>query len=184
MSPKEVKKSVARDLKERHITQQTAGQMMGMTRQTIAGILSSDSYFTERQASVFSMALGYNKEFLRTGNGPLLGEDSLQMLNKKIDAQDRILAIYARVLTFTEYISSFVRNNPEEIEKNKNLIAALNDLVTFSGSFFSYRKEPAASARWDLLDGLIAVMKTYYADTAKVIEKECGSRVFFNLEES
>jgi transcriptional regulator with XRE-family HTH domain len=182
MSPKEVKRAVAKDLKERHITQQTVGLMMGMARQTIAGILSSDSYFTEKQASLFSMALGYNKEFLRTGNGPLLGEDSLQLINKKVDAQDRILAVYLRILSFIQFISTYVCMKPEEIEKNKKLLVTLRDLATFSGSLSIFVKEPAGSSKWDLLDGVISLMNGYFADTAKVLEQECGTHAYSNLE--
>ena len=58
---KMVKRTVSSDLKERHFTQEMAGQRMGLTRQTVSSILSSEGYFTEKQAVLFSLAFGDDK---------------------------------------------------------------------------------------------------------------------------
>ena len=70
-SPTQVKNDVKRDFKIRHLTQAAAGEMIGFGRQTMSNILSNDEYFTEKQAILFSLAFGYNKEYLMTGKGAL-----------------------------------------------------------------------------------------------------------------
>lgn len=70
-SPTQVKNDVKRDFKIRHLTQAAASEMIGFGRQTMSNILSNDEYFTEKQAILFSLAFGYNKEYLMTGKGAL-----------------------------------------------------------------------------------------------------------------
>lgn len=73
-SPVFVKKAVAKDIKMRHLTQKAAGEMIGFGRQTMSNILSKAEYFPEKQAILFSLAFGYNKEYLMTGKGNLFSE--------------------------------------------------------------------------------------------------------------
>lgn len=73
-SPIFVKKAVSKDIKMRHLTQKAAGEMIGYERQTMSNILSNAEYFSEKQAILFSLAFGYNKEYLMTGKGNLFSE--------------------------------------------------------------------------------------------------------------
>ena len=70
-TPKQVKDAVTQDLKSRHLTQQAVGQKLGILRQTVAAVLSSEEYFSLKNATLFSLGLGYNRDYLLSGHGEL-----------------------------------------------------------------------------------------------------------------
>lgn len=111
----DVKKMVSADLKKRSLTQKELASKIGITRQTLANTLSSyDKYFTEKQAILFSIALGYDRDFLTHGNGSLLRENSEYAMKRRIKYQDERLKIF----TYAEEAYYFVINhclmNPNE----------------------------------------------------------------------
>lgn len=103
----DVKKMVSCDLKERNLSQTAIAEMMGLSRGTIASIFSSKEYFSEKHATLFSLALGYNKEFLMHGNGSLLRENSEYAMKRRIKYQDERLKIF----TYAEDAYYFVINH-------------------------------------------------------------------------
>lgn len=76
-TPKQVKEAVARDLKSRHLTQVAVSEKLGILRQTVATILSSEEYFSLKNATLFSLGLGYNRDFLLSGRGELYEQGSV-----------------------------------------------------------------------------------------------------------
>ena len=91
---KMVKRTVSSDLKERHFTQEMAGQRIGLTRQTVSNILSSEGYFTEKQAVLFSLAFGYDKNYLTTGHGKLLSGESQLVNTEAFKYCERLYSLY------------------------------------------------------------------------------------------
>ena len=77
ITPKQVKAVISKDLKKRGLSQKEIGERIGFGRQTVSNILSGDKYFTSKQAILFNLAFGYNKEFLMTGIGDLSQPDIL-----------------------------------------------------------------------------------------------------------
>lgn len=71
LSPKEVKRSVANDLKSKSISRATAAKTLGMGTQTYANLLSQQKYFSRKMAIRFHDKFGYSIEFLMTGIGDL-----------------------------------------------------------------------------------------------------------------
>ena len=177
MSPKEVKDAVIKDLKQRHLTQQTVATMMGMTRQTIATILSSDEeFFSERHANLFSSVLGYNKEFLSKGSGPFLREDSPQLLEQRLENLDRMMTLYMKATAIAELITSYLCSHPDNSEKNRKLLYVLNRLVSFSSSI---RDTTASSSQSDRMDALELLFEDRFSFACSVIEQECGIKIHY-----
>lgn len=71
LSPKEVKRSVADDLKARSIPRARAAEVLGMGKQTFSNLLSQKTYFSRRMALRFSENFGYSMKFLMMGEGEL-----------------------------------------------------------------------------------------------------------------
>lgn len=83
-SSEQVKRMVADDLKKRHLTHQAVADKLGVIRQTITNILASKDYFNERNAALFELGLGYNREFLTSGNGQLHSDHNPENLERII----------------------------------------------------------------------------------------------------
>lgn len=66
----EICKAISDDLKSRRITQKTAAEMIGTTKQTIANQLSGKKRFSVNMAQKFNEHFGYNIEFLLFGKEP------------------------------------------------------------------------------------------------------------------
>lgn len=99
-----VKRQITIDLHQRKLSQKEIAEKMGITRQTVASVLASDSYFTEKHAVLFSLALGYDKEFLMTGKGALISGESdrgkerrLQVQNIEIDILSKLAKVFNTV---------------------------------------------------------------------------------------
>lgn len=77
--PAQVKKAVVEDLKAQHLSHYAIGEIIGFSRNTIANMLSNGQYFSLKQAVLFSLAFGYNRDFLMTGKGELLDKNGLNL---------------------------------------------------------------------------------------------------------
>ena len=91
---KMVKRDVSNDLKQRLLTHEQAAQKMGLKRQTVSYILSSEGYFTEKQAVLFSLAFGYDKNYLTTGHGKLLSGESQLVNMEAFKYCERLYSLY------------------------------------------------------------------------------------------
>jgi transcriptional regulator with XRE-family HTH domain len=87
---------VAADLKKRQLTQIDIAEKIGVTRQTVAGILASNEYFSDKQAVLFSLAYGYNRSFLTSGEGTLIAQESEYGKDKLIESQTKLIDILHR----------------------------------------------------------------------------------------
>lgn len=94
LEAKAVKSIVADDLKARNLNYTDVAKKIGLSRQTVAAILSSDDYFTEKQATLFNLAWGYNKRFLMNGIAPLLSNSASEQANLSLELTRRVLKLY------------------------------------------------------------------------------------------
>lgn len=69
LSPREVKRYVANDLKARSLSRATAAELLGMGKQTLSNLLSQQTYFSRGMARRFNDVFGYSVSFLMTGEG-------------------------------------------------------------------------------------------------------------------
>lgn len=69
LSPREVKRYVANDLKARSFSRSTAAELLGMGKQTLSNLLSQQTYFSRGMARRFNDVFGYSVSFLMTGEG-------------------------------------------------------------------------------------------------------------------
>lgn len=93
-SPKEIKEILALDLKERGITHQYIANLTNLSKGTISNALAGDKPFSRGIAVRISQVLGYNIQFLLTGDGDLRRKDAPlpKIENKKGD--EKLLALY------------------------------------------------------------------------------------------
>ena len=134
--PGQVKNGVAHDLKMRHLTQQQAGEMIGIGRQTMSNILSNGEYFTKKQAILFSLAFGYNKKYLMTGEGHLLSGSNPALIQEAFEYRDRLLTIFRRTNEVSSVVLAIVTTHG--VDKCKTLINKMNMLTDFVKTLDSF----------------------------------------------
>lgn len=72
LSPEEVLRAVARDLKQKGLTHEAAAKKLGYSnKQTLSNLLSQKKYLSGLQALKFHEAFNYNQSFLMSGEGEL-----------------------------------------------------------------------------------------------------------------
>ena len=128
-NPVFVKKAVAKDLKMRHLTQKAAGEMIGYGRQTMSNILSKAEYFSEKQAKLFSLAFGYNKEYLMTGKGNLLSSSSPEIIRNELIYKNQLLKMYREVQEASAIVIALIAKHG--IEECKPMIHKLRQVNNF-----------------------------------------------------
>jgi len=67
----EICSAVALDLKARKLTHRDVADMIGKTKEVVSTQISGKRRFSKEMATLFSMALGYNRNFLLYGEGEL-----------------------------------------------------------------------------------------------------------------
>ena len=110
---------------------------MGITRQTVASVLASDSYFTEKHAVLFSLALGYDKEFLMTGKGALISGESDRGKELRIQVQIIDIDILSKIAKiFNTLCGIILREGAESCsELLKKAMSMYNLYKTIQESF-------------------------------------------------
>lgn len=94
LEAKAVKSIVVDNLKARNLNYTDVAKKIGLSRQTVAAILSSDDYFTEKQAALFNLAWGYSKQFLMNGVMPLFSSSSSGPDNLSFELTRRVLQLF------------------------------------------------------------------------------------------
>lgn len=84
LSPKEVKRFVANDLKAKSISRAAAAEQLGMKTQTLANLLSEQKYFSRGMALRFNQFFSYSVSFLMTGEGSLFPPVELLPYEEKL----------------------------------------------------------------------------------------------------
>ena len=85
-TPEQVKNAVYQDLQSKRLTQQAIGDKLGILRQTVAAILSSkDEYFSYKNATLFSLAFGYDRDYLLNGSGTLFPISPSGVISDNLD---------------------------------------------------------------------------------------------------
>lgn len=178
--PSQVKNGVAHDLKMRHLTQKQAGDMIGFGRQSISNILSNGQYFNEKQAILFSLAFGYNKKYLMTGEGHLLSSSNPALIQEAFEYRDRLLTIYRRTNEVSRMVLAIVTIHG--VDKCKTLInkmKMLNDFVKTLDSFPPVYLNGKDAQPYDLsfIDAAERIFTPVYDEIIDICVKEYGLEV-------
>ena len=151
--------------------------MIGFGRQTMSNILSNGEYFTQKQAILFSLAFGYNKEYLMTGKGPLLSTSSPERIREAFEYRDRLLNIFRQAqglsATGIELIS---RHGVEECKPLINKLRRANDFVKTLDQYPPVYVNGYENPPYDLtlMDAAERIFMPIYKDLAEIIEKQYG----------
>lgn len=135
-----VKQAVREDLKKRHITHQNIADQLEVKRQTVSNILSSDDYFSIRNAILFSSLLGYNREYLTSGKGSLYEKKPEDELQKKAEKSESLRILYQDATFVLGEVCCIVAYSNDNATKNKvaqkarNLYLCIRDLDAISES--------------------------------------------------
>lgn len=127
--PKDVKSMVSDDLKKRHLNQQAIAHQLGISRQSVASILSSGDFFSEKQAAMFCNAFGYNREFLVAGLGGLINEKSPHGLSDRVHHLEKALLLYQKIVYTARIVNGIVIK--EGSEKSAELLQKTKQLYDF-----------------------------------------------------
>lgn len=172
---KMVKRTVSSDLKERHLTQEMAGQRMGLTRQTVSSILSSEGYFTEKQAVLFSLAFGYDKNYLTTGHGKLLSGES-QLVN--MEAFKYCERLYSLYYSANEVYGIVTRLSLKYgVEKCKYLLKESRRIYNFLSTLYGFPqvdKDGKLTYDISVVEFAERVINPIYDDIIKKCEEDFG----------
>lgn len=106
-----VKRLVSEDLKKRKITLTQIAKDLGLTRQTIAVLLSSESYFSVKYASYFSLTYGYSRDFLLKGEGRLFPDVSDFYKDELIKGQEAVIELYNKAAKLGDAIIEIALQN-------------------------------------------------------------------------
>lgn len=173
-SPEQVKKTVVLDLKSQNITQKDLANRIGLTRQTVASILSTeDKYFTDKQATLFSLAMGYDRVFLMTGEGALKSYDSSYSKEQHIHYLEKRLEIFTKAEEASRYINTLYLKLPKEkclplIKKAKQMHEIISTIYTIDPLVIQNRKayDP------ELMEAALKLFEPLYYDIFEMLEKE------------
>lgn len=175
-TPGQVKSAVALNLKQRHLTQKDAGQMIGFSRQAVANILSNHDYFTEKQAILFSLAFGYDRNYLRSGEGSLFSSDSPAYIRESLEYKDRLLNIHRYANDASKIVLNLVLI--KGIDECKALITKTRKMHNFI-STISY--DPIISTlkanSQSYLEAAERIFYPLYSDIIDICEKEFGVEI-------
>ena len=125
-----VKQQIAIDLHERKLTQKDLAAMMGITRQTVASVLSSNQYFSSKHATLFSLALGYDKTYLMSGEGSLISGKSERGKQWTIEVQNKLISILLRIVNVSKTVQEIVLHQGRDVELLKKTLALQNACTT------------------------------------------------------
>ena len=175
--PNQVKQGVAYDLKMRHLTRQEAGEMIGFGRQTMSNILSNGQYFTEKQAILFSLAFGYNKRYLMTGEGSLLSGTNPALIREAFEYRDRLLKILRETNSASSHVLGLViLHGADKCRTLINKMKMISDLVNTLDNFppVSVNEEDTPPYDLSLMDAAEKLFKPIYNEIVDICKKEYG----------
>ena len=174
-TPEQVKKMVYLDMKSRKLTQQDVAEKIGSTRQTISTVLSSDEYFNDKQATLFSLAFGYDKNFLRTGEGTLISYESEYGMKIKLEYQEKLLDMYKQTTTIANRENDLVLRLG--LEKCRPLLTKTRQLYNFLTTFQSFpplyingKENPPFDP--ELINAASRIFHQVFSELAKLLEEE------------
>lgn len=143
-----VKQAVRDDLKKRHITHQNIADQLEVKRQTVSNILSSDDFFSVRNAILFSSLLGYNREYLASGKGSLYKQNLEDELQNKVEKSESLRILYQDATFVLGEVCCIVSYNigndtlyKEIVNKAKNLYQSIRGFGFVSDPSNEYVKE-------------------------------------------
>ena len=173
-NPEQVKKMVSDDLKKRNLTQKELASIIGITRQTLVNILSSyDKYFTEKQATLFSIALGYDRDFLTTGEGSLIANNPDYTKDEKILYLEKRLQIFTKVAEVSKYITTLSIKLPKEkclplLKKAKGMHDLLSSIYTCDPRLIN----PLDPFNPKYMDAAQTLFEPVYMDILKMLDED------------
>lgn len=142
-----VKQAVRDDLKKRHITHQNIADQLEVQRQTISTILSSNDYFSIRNAILFSSLLGYNREYLTSGKGSLYEQKPEDELRKRAEESENLRILYQDATFVLGEVCCIVSYNSNDtpykeiVNKAKNLYQSIRAFDFVSDPSHEYVEE-------------------------------------------
>jgi len=172
-----VKKRVANDLKERKLTQLAVAEKTGLARQTVAGILTSHGYFSEKHAALFSLAFGYNREFLRKGKGFFLSEKSDYGLEKKIEYQDKLIDIFKKATDISAMVNTIVLRDGREscqdlLQKERIMYNFVSTVKYLPPMYINGVENPPCDP--ELMTAAVRIFTPVYKELIQIIHDRYG----------
>lgn len=175
-----VKLSVASDLKKRKINQISIAEITGLTRQTVAAILASPDYFSEKHAAIFSLAFGYNRLFLRTGKGPLISETSDYGKTIVIDYQGKFLDILKKATSISATVNAIVIRHGSEacmdlLKKLQVMYNFIDTLKYYPPLRINGIEQPPHDP--EMMDAAVKIFSPVYDELTKIILEKYANGV-------
>lgn len=129
LSPREVKRTIAKDLKERSISRDEAASRLNMSKQALANLLSQPKYFSRAMSNRFHEAFDYYIPFLISGEGELMYPAGLLPNEKKVYSES--LKRQQSIMNDGQEDLDMIDPITPEIEKEMEYYRSLdiNDLV-------------------------------------------------------
>lgn len=158
-----VKQQIASDLHERKLTQKDIAEMMGITRQTVASVLSSNQYFSSKHATLFSLALGYDKDYLMSGEGSLISGKSERGKLWTIEVQNKLISILLRIVNVSKTVQEIVLHQGRDVELLEKTLALQNLYYTLQCALHLDINEKEKSAiNPELMDSALKIFDPSY----------------------
>ncbi|MBR1510549.1 MAG: helix-turn-helix transcriptional regulator [Bacteroidales bacterium] len=172
-----VKHKVSSDLKERKLSQIEIAEKTGLARQTVASILASDDYFSKKHAVLFSLAFGYNRDFLRKGEGRMLSEESDYGKEIKIEYQDRLIDILRRATDVSSMVNALVlRDGRESCLDLLRRVQIMNNFVSavkyFPQLYVNRDENPPHNT--ELMDAAVKLFTPVYDELIQIMRDRYG----------
>ena len=173
LSAKEMKRSIASDLKK-NLAREEAANLLGMGPQTLSNLLSQPRYFTHKMALRFHEKFGYSVAYLMCGEGNMKDTTVLTPDEKKAyDSSEKALA------AIEEQEKEHGRNEPgspeEDMAKEDEYYRGLDLCAIMNGEWDSVKDETLAYTLFRAADiqinDLRAELDYYMRECQKKIEE-------------
>ena len=180
-TPEEVKKGVINDLKNRHLTQSDVAKSIGISRSSVSTILSSKNYFSEKHAILFSLAFGYERNYLQNGKGELIAKESQYALKAECNYQKRLLNLVCRALDINTIVTPIIVTNGM-LDKCKELIKKTVTMQNMLNTFLHYPVNSSTISQYDpsLIESAERLLEPLYNEILSILIKDFDIKIDYN----